>query len=83
MYITTMFVITQTGILRVIFNITLFIIPRRDKTMNLFSVMVRNRVRNEEDKDANPDEEEKVKTKSKVKKEKDSFVSQTETFGGL
>ncbi|KAK3091899.1 hypothetical protein FSP39_023552 [Pinctada imbricata] len=46
----------------------------RDKTMNLFSVMVRNRVRNEEDKEGGTEEEEKVKAKSKVKKKaSDSF----------
>lgn len=48
---------------------------RRDKTLNLFSVMVRNRVRNEDD-ETNPDEEEKVKTKTKKskKKEKSEFL---------
>ncbi|XP_022314726.2 general transcription factor IIF subunit 1-like isoform X4 [Crassostrea virginica] len=48
---------------------------RRDKTLNLFSVMVRNRVRNEED-EGNPDEEDKVKAKTKKskKKEKSEFL---------
>ncbi|XP_062568567.1 general transcription factor IIF subunit 1-like [Saccostrea cucullata] len=45
---------------------------RRDKTMNLFSVMVRNRVRNEEEEEANPDEEDTIKTKTKSKKKEKS-----------
>lgn len=46
---------------------------RRDKTMNLFSVMLRKKLR-PEDTDIDVDEGEEKKLKAKTKKEKD-FVS--------
>lgn len=51
---------------------------RRDKTLNLFTVMVRKRLRNEDDKDADLDTDEGEKSKSKKQskksKEKKDFM---------